>query len=131
MVVVVGEKPYAEMMGDRKDLHLAAEDVALIKQAKQAGVPLVTVLLSGRPLILGEALDASDAFVAAWLPGTEGLGVTDVLFGDHKPSGKLSRAWPADTTASSAQAGFSFGFGLTYTKPAQQSAERIKTASAK
>jgi beta-glucosidase len=131
VVVVVGEKPYAEMMGDRKDLHLAAEDVALIKQAKQAGVPLVTVLLSGRPLILGEALDASDAFVAAWLPGTEGLGVTDVLFGDHKPSGKLSRAWPADTTASSARAGFAFGYGLTYTKPAQQSAERIKTASAK
>jgi beta-glucosidase len=130
VVVVVGEKPYAEMMGDRKDLHLAAEDIALIKKAKQAGVPLVTVLLSGRPLILGEALDTSDAFVAAWLPGTEGLGVTDVLFGDHKPSGKLSRAWPADAAANSARAGFSFGYGLTYTKPAQQSAERIKTASA-
>jgi beta-glucosidase len=130
VVVVIGEKPYAEMMGDRKDLQLAAEDVALIKKAKQAGVPLVTVLFSGRPLILGDALDASDAFVAAWLPGTEGLGVTDVLFGDHKPTGKLPRVWPADAKASSAQSGFTSGYGLTYTQPAPQTAERIKTAAA-
>jgi len=59
-------------------------------------VPVVTVLLSGRPLVLGPALDASDAFLAAWLPGTEGQGVADVLFGDYKPTGKLPRQWPRD-----------------------------------
>ncbi len=84
----------AEMNGDRSDLHLSPADVALVEKAKSAGVPVTTVLLSGRPLILGSALDASDAFVAAWLPGTEGAGVADVLFGDFKPTGKLPRAWP-------------------------------------
>jgi len=94
VVVVVGELPYAEMKGDRSDLRLAPTDVALVEKAKSAGSPVVTVLLSGRPLILGAALDASDAFVAAWLPGTEGQGVADVLFGDYKPTGKLPRQWP-------------------------------------
>jgi beta-glucosidase len=95
-VVVVGELPYAEMKGDRSDLRLAATDVALVEKAKAAGIPVVTVLLSGRPLILGNALDTSDAFLAAWLPGTEGQGVADVLFGDYKPTGKLPRQWPRD-----------------------------------
>jgi beta-glucosidase len=95
-VVVVGELPYAEMKGDRSDLRLAAADVALVEKAKAAGIPVVTVLLSGRPLILGNALDTSDAFLAAWLPGTEGQGVADVLFGDYKPTGKLPRQWPRD-----------------------------------
>ncbi|HWY31510.1 MAG TPA: glycoside hydrolase family 3 N-terminal domain-containing protein, partial [Candidatus Acidoferrum sp.] len=94
VVVVVGEQPYAEMKGDRSDLNLDATDVALVEKAKSAGVPVVTVLISGRPLILGNALDASDAFLAAWLPGTEGQGVADVLFGDYKPTGKLPRPWP-------------------------------------
>jgi beta-glucosidase len=94
VVVVVGELPYAEMKGDRSDLRLAAADVALVEKAKSAGVPVVTVLLSGRPLILGGALDASDALIAAWLPGTEGQGVADVLFGDCKLTGKLPRPWP-------------------------------------
>ena len=96
VVVVVGEMPYAEMKGDRSDLNLSPADVALVQKAKAAGVPVVTVLLSGRPLILGAALDASDAFLAAWLPGTEGQGVADVLFGDYKPTGKLPRQWPRD-----------------------------------
>jgi len=94
VVVVVGELPYAEMKGDRRDLRLARADVALVEKARSAGVPVVTVLLSGRPLILGTALDASDAFFAAWLPGTEGQGIADVLFGDYKPTGRLSRQWP-------------------------------------
>jgi len=96
VVVVVGEMPYAEMKGDRSDLNLSPADVALVQKAKAAGVPVVTLLLSGRPLILGPALDASDAFVAAWLPGTEGQGVADVLFGDYKPTGTLPRQWPRD-----------------------------------
>ncbi len=130
VIVVIAEKPYAEMKGDRQDLQLSAEDVALVKKAKQNGIPLIAVLLSGRPLILGEAFETADAFVAAWLPGTEGRGVTDVLFGDYKPTGKLPRVWPSDSAANSAQSRFSFGFGLTYTKPALQTTERIKTASA-
>jgi beta-glucosidase len=94
IIAVVGEMPYAEMKGDRTNLNLSADDTALVQTAKATGVPVVTVLLSGRPLVLGSALDASDAFLAAWLPGTEGQGVADVLFGDYKPTGKLPRQWP-------------------------------------
>jgi beta-glucosidase len=130
VIVVIGEMPYAEGKGDRADLRLAAEEVALVKRAKQTGAPVVTVLLSGRPLLLGEALDASDAFVAAWLPGTEGAGVTDVLFGDFKPTGKLPRIWPqsASTSPQSTAGSFPFGFGLTYQIAGQPTAP-VKTAS--
>lgn len=118
VVVVVGEKPYAEMKGDRADLRLPAEDLALIETAAAAGVPVVTVLLSGRPLVLGSALTRSDAFIAAWLPGTEGQGVADVLFGDFKPTGKLPRPWPEsnDALANDAEAKpqFPLGFGLNF-----------------
>ena len=92
VVVVIGEKPYAETAGDRKDLQLSNEDAALVTLAKSTGKPVITVLLSGRPLILRSALEESDAFLAAWLPGTEGQGVADVLFGDCAPIGKLPRA---------------------------------------
>ena len=122
VIVVVGEMPYAEMKGDRTDLRLSPADVELIEKVKQAGGPVVTVLLSGRPLILGQSLETSDAFIAAWLPGTEGQGVADVLFGDFKPTGKLPRIWPAsnDHLSSSIDASaavkplFTSGFGLTY-----------------
>jgi beta-glucosidase len=101
-------------------LRLSKNDAAVIKTAKSAGVPVITVLLSGRPLILGSALDASDAFVAAWLPGTEGQGVADVLFGDYKPTGKLSRTWPLNNEQLTGRASaedkplFPYGFGLSY-----------------
>jgi beta-glucosidase len=119
VVVVVGELPYAEMKGDRQDLNLASEDKALIAKAKSSGAPVVTLLYSGRPLILDSALADSDAFVAAWLPGTEGEGVADVLFGDAKPTGKLPRLWPQNgEQLSSLQAVgqplFPIGYGLTY-----------------
>jgi len=118
-VVVIGEKPYAEMKGDRKDLHLSKQDAAMIEKAKNTGAPVITVLLSGRPLILDSALDASDAFVAAWLPGTEGEGVADVLYGDYKPSGKLPRDWPRnndqlDEVLTDQNPLFRRGFGLEY-----------------
>ncbi len=129
IIVVVGETPYAEGKGDRTDLNLAASDVALIQRAKQSGAPVVTILLSGRPLVLGAALDASDAFVAAWLPGTEGLGVTDVLFGDYKPTGKLPRVWPQVAGATATAGSYPFGFGLSY-EGNQTGAKQIKTASA-
>ncbi|HEY3930759.1 MAG TPA: glycoside hydrolase family 3 N-terminal domain-containing protein [Verrucomicrobiae bacterium] len=119
VLVVVGETPYAEFKGDRTNLDLSAEDAALIATAKASGAPVTTILISGRPLILGSALDASDAFIAAWLPGTEGEGVADVLFGDVKPTGKLPREWPrnSDQFAANKMIGeplFKFGFGLTY-----------------
>jgi beta-glucosidase len=113
-VVVIGEMPYAEMKGDRKDLHLSKQDTALVAKLKKAGVPVITVLLSGRPLILDSALDASDAFVAAWLPGSEGQGVADVLFGDFKPTGKLPRNWPRENHSDNQNPIFPRGFGLTY-----------------
>ena len=98
------------------------EDAALIERAKQSGKPVVTVLLSGRPLILGEALSDSDAFLAAWLPGTEGQGVADVLFGDYQPTGKLPVTWPRsmDQVPIHSDGGrdemplFPYGFGLSY-----------------
>jgi beta-glucosidase len=125
IIAVVGEMPYAEMLGDRKDLSLALADAAMIAKAKATGVPVVTVLYSGRPLVLGQALDQSDAFVAAWLPGTEGEGVADVLFGDFKPTGKLPRPWPRDNSqlssnalnASAGQPLLPFGFGLSCVTP--------------
>jgi beta-glucosidase len=120
-VVVIGEKPYAETNGDRRDLSLASEDVAAIENMKAAGIPVVVILFSGRPMILDKALDKADAFVAAWLPGTEGDGVADVLFGDYKPTGKLSFSWPrsmAQVTVHRGDAGydplFPYGFGLSY-----------------
>jgi len=120
-IVVVGELPYAEMIGDRKDLSLSREDVATINRVKQAGIPVVVVLLSGRPLIIDEVLDKCDAFVAAWLPGTEGDGVADVLFGSYKPTGKLSFSWPRSMAQVPIHIGaknydplFKYGFGLSY-----------------
>jgi beta-glucosidase len=119
VIVTVGEQPYAEFKGDRQQLNLAPEDAALIARVKAAHVPVVALLYSGRPLVLGSALDQSDAFIAAWLPGTEGQGLADVLFGDHMPSGKLPRLWPANNEQLSVDhlVGdplFPVGFGLTY-----------------
>jgi beta-glucosidase len=93
-IVVIGEKPYAEFEGDRADLTLDKEDIETFKAMKAAGIPTVAVLLSGRPMIINDVLDQADGFVAAWLPGTEGQGVADVLFGDYKPTGKLGFSWP-------------------------------------
>jgi beta-glucosidase len=131
VVVVVGETPYAEFEGDRDDLSLSAADRSALARAREAGVPVVTLVISGRPLILGDALAASDALVAAWLPGTEGEGVTDVLFGDTKPTGKLPMTWPrtmAQIPINVGDAGydplFPYGHGLTYDGRAEASEKR-------
>ena len=120
-IVVVGEDPYAEFLGDREDLALADVDQKTIAAVRRAGVPVVTVLVSGRPLILGSALEASQAVVAAWLPGTEGDGVADVLFGRYAPTGKLPFTWPRSMSQIPINVGdsnydplFPFGFGLGY-----------------
>src|SRR5690349_16829123 len=120
-IVVIGETPYAEMIGDRQDLSIAAEDVAAVEAVKNAGVPVVVVLLSGRPMIIDKVIDKADAFVAAWLPGTEGRGVTDVLFGDYNFGGKLSNSWPRSMDQIPINVGdakydplFKYGYGLQY-----------------
>ncbi len=120
-IVVIGEMPYAEMFGDRSDLSLSAEDAALVEKLRAKGVKTVVVLLSGRPMIVTPTLEKSNAFVAAWLPGTEGQGVTDVLFGDYAPTGKLGHSWPKTMNQVPVNVGdkeyaplFPYGFGLTY-----------------
>ena len=117
-VVVIGEKPYAEMEGDRKDLKIAKEDLAVISRFSDKNIPVVVVLLSGRPMIVTEELDKWDGFIAAWLPGTEGAGVADVLFGDYNPTGKLSFSWPKNMDQFPINPDddhlYKFGFGLSY-----------------
>lgn len=93
-VFVFGERPYAEMLGDTSDLQISESDLQKIIAFKAQGKPIVAILFAGRPMIMDKILPYCDAFVAAWLPGTEGDGVADVIFGDVKPSGKLSFTWP-------------------------------------
>jgi beta-glucosidase len=147
-VVVIGENPYAEGMGDVRasdqvivesgsmirgqmkvleaygtTLELARlhpEDLATIRSIAERGVPVVAVLVSGRPLVVNQELANSAAFVAAWLPGSEGKGVADVLFGAHDFQGRLSFSWPKDDLQR-ANVGdadydplFEFGYGLSY-----------------
>ncbi|MFA6438789.1 MAG: glycoside hydrolase family 3 N-terminal domain-containing protein [Bacteriovoracaceae bacterium] len=120
-IIVVGESPYAEMFGDRADLSLSGEDAATVERVKAKGIPVVVVLLSGRPMIINATFEKSNAFIAAWLPGTEGQGVADVLFGDYVPKGKLPHSWPKEMKQIPINIGdkeydplFPFGFGLTY-----------------
>jgi beta-glucosidase len=124
VIVVVGEPPYAEMKGDRDDLSLPASDIEMIRKARAGnpGKPVVLLVLSGRPLILGPALDLADAVIASWLPGTEGDGVADVLFGAVPPTAKLPHSWPRSMDQVPINVGepmkgeplFPFGFGLSY-----------------
>ena len=93
-IAVIGELPYAEGVGDRADLSLDEEDVAVVNNLKKAGIPVVTLVISGRPMIVKEILAETDALLASFLPGTEGQGIADVLFGDYNPTGKLSFSWP-------------------------------------
>ncbi len=147
-IVVIGERPYAEGMGDVRTgnnviveagsqikglmkilepygntLELAQshpEDLQTIINLANLGIPVVTVLVSGRPLVVTQELDASDSFVAAWLPGSEGQGVADVLFGDSDFHGKLSFSWPKDANPNvnlgdaNYEAVFPYGFGMNY-----------------
>ena len=117
-VVVIGEEPYAEMEGDRIDLSLNEKDLAVIDRIKAQNIPVVVLLFSGRPMIITEHLNQWDALVAAWLPGTEGHGISDVLFGDYNPTGKLSFSWPRSMNqlpiSKSDDHLFDFGYGLSY-----------------
>jgi beta-glucosidase len=138
-IVVIGEEPYAEGMGDIRaggavprgsgvqtmtnlapygsSLTLAErhpEDLETIRRITAAGIPVVTVLVSGRPLVVNAELAESRAFVAAWLPGSEGAGVSDVLFGDHPFTGCLPFSWPMEPIGEYGKAAplFPCGYGL-------------------
>lgn len=121
-IVVVGEYPYAETEGDSPTLTIADPGPTVIGNVCGA-VKCVVVIISGRPLVIEPYISSIDALVAAWLPGTEGQGVTDVLFGDYGFTGKLSRTWfktvdqlPMNIGDSHYDPLFPFGFGLTATK---------------
>jgi len=93
-VVVVAEPPYAEMTGDRADLTLPPREIELIESMRAQCRSLVGVIYTGRPLLMTDVVGHFDALVTAWLPGSEGSGITDVLFGDLPFTGKLPYAWP-------------------------------------
>jgi beta-glucosidase len=115
-IVVLAEEPYAEGEGDRGDLGLPASDIALLERVRSRCKKLVVILLSGRPLIVAEHLPQWDAFVAAWLPGTEGQGIADVLLGEYPFSGKLPYTWPRSMEQVPRRDEddplFAFGYGL-------------------
>ncbi|MGB3377546.1 MAG: glycoside hydrolase family 3 N-terminal domain-containing protein [Allopontixanthobacter sediminis] len=124
-VVVFGETPYAEFQGDRAVLALDPELTApyeTMRRLKAQGIPVVALMITGRPLYVNPALNSADAFVVAWLPGTEGGGIADVLVGSAEGSprhdfvGKLPTAWPR-TVDMADGALFKFGDGLTYRSP--------------
>ncbi|WP_285764567.1 glycoside hydrolase family 3 protein [Biformimicrobium ophioploci] len=128
-IVVVGEEPYAEGMGDYVEkpcekcqpITLPKEQQEVLARVQASGVPTVVVVVSGRPLMMSEEFSSAQAAVAAWLPGSEGAGVADVLFGDHTPKGKLPVTWPRHLKQVPINKGdkeydplFPYGFGLTY-----------------
>lgn len=128
-VVIFGENPYAEFQGDLASVEYKpgdTSDLKLLRKLRAAGIPVVAVFLSGRPLWVNPYINASDAFVAAWLPGSEGGGLADVIFKSADGSirtdfhGKLSFSWPrtpqqtAVNRGDGAQPLFPYGYGLTY-----------------
>jgi len=122
-LVVLGEKPYAEYEGDSTSLALPPENLQVLANVKKAGIPTVVILLTGRPVILDGILDQADGLMAAWLPGSEGQGMADVLFGDYSPTGKLSHSWPRSVSQLPLNVGdkeydplFKFGYHLSYEK---------------
>jgi beta-glucosidase len=134
-IAVVGELPYAEGVGDRADLSLSTEGMTVIRAMRARCARLIVILISGRPMIVGDWLDQADALIAAWLPGTEGQGMADVLFGHEPFTGTLPDTWPRSMDqipfdfARLAASGpgsplYPYGYGLT------ADAARIQSANA-
>lgn len=130
-IIVVGETPYAEAFGDIGDgkgqykLSLSEKHKNYIKAYANKGINVIVVMISGRPLVVTSEIDQSDAFIAAWLPGSEGDGIAEVLFGDYNFMGKLPHSWPKSEEDFKGKYGpnfwddsiiplFELGFGLKY-----------------
>jgi len=120
VIAVIGEQPYVEYMGDTSDLTVQESQIRMVRNLKHHGLPVITLLVSGRPMIIPHVLHNSDAFIASWLPGTEGAGIAEVLFGHHTPSGLLPMTWPKSMAQIPINVGdssydplFSYGFGIT------------------
>lgn len=131
-IIVVGETPYAEFFGDINaddetdyELTLTEQHQEYINNYASQGIDIVVVLISGRPLVVTQQIEQSDAFIAAWLPGSEGDGIAEVLFGDYDFTGKLPHAWPKSEEDFQGKYGpnfwdtnieplYEFGFGLNY-----------------
>lgn len=131
-IVVLSEPPYAEGVGDKANIALTKPELELLTAVRAHSKAVVVILFSGRPRVLTQGLPLAEAWVAAWLPGTEGAGIADVLFGDHPFTGKTAFSWPrsneqlpinvnnaADKTGCDA-ALFPFGYGLAYGEPAPE-----------
>jgi beta-glucosidase len=123
LVVVLGEAPHAETPGDSQTINtIPAGDFSTLQQAHATGKPVVAIVMSGRPVAIADNIGNADAWIAAWLPGTEGDGIADILFGDVKPTGKLSHSWTRDDSQDNLMTCcngaynplFPLGFGLTY-----------------
>jgi beta-glucosidase len=135
-IVVFGETPYAEFQGDIETLDFEPEEpLALLRRYRAAGIPTVSIFLSGRPLWTNPEINASDAFVAAWLPGAEGAGVADVLVAGSDGrarfdfTGRLSFSWPRNAGQDLLNVGepgyapqFPYGYGLSYAAPVRTGA---------
>ena len=125
VIAVYGEDPYAEFQGDLENLDFVPNgfDVGKLAEFRGKGIPVVSIFLSGRPLWANPEINQSDAFVAAWLPGTEGGGVSDLVFQSDPTydfTGHLSFSWPSsavvsvDTAKGKSEALFKLGYGLDY-----------------
>ncbi len=122
-IVVFGEEPYAEFVGDKKTMVFADEEgLKLLRKFEAEGIPSVALFLSGRPLWMNREINAADAFVASWLPGSEGAGIADILYGKRDAVGRLSFSWPASCGGAPLNgpdgALFQFGFGRSLTDTA-------------
>jgi beta-glucosidase len=121
-IVVLSEGPYAEWRGDVSSIDtLPAEDFALLGEARNAGIPVVAIVVSGRPVLITDELSQADAWIAAWLPGTEGGGIAEVVFGDYNFTGTLSHSWPRTNEQANVNKDapefdplFAYGHGLSY-----------------
>ena len=116
VIVVIGEDPYTEFFGDKDNLDLLKEDIETINNLKNKGYKVLVLLISGRPMNITEHINNWDGFAAVWLPGTEGDGISDILFGDFQSTGKLSYPWPvnAEDGANTPEKEllYNIGFGL-------------------
>ncbi|MBN1649622.1 MAG: glycoside hydrolase family 3 C-terminal domain-containing protein [Spirochaetales bacterium] len=118
IVAVAGEQPYAEGRGDSREPSLSGPEKRMIAELKEMDIPLVLIVLSGRPLLITDQIELCDSVLAAWLPGTEAAGLADIIFGAYAPTAKLSFTWPASKDFFSERNDrttlYPLGYGLTY-----------------